>query len=50
MSVTIEVPAGGLTLIPQPVEGLLGTAQEIIVTLSQGQILQVTADFDRGIR
>jgi hypothetical protein len=49
-TVTIEVPAGELTVVPQPVAGLLGTAPEIMVTLSQGQVLQVSADYDTGIR
>ena len=49
-TVTIDVPAGELTLAPQPVAGLLGTAPEIMITLRQGQVLQMSADYDTGIR
>lgn len=48
--VIIDVPPGELTVIPQPVEGLLGTAGTLAVTVADGQTLQVTADYDTGIR
>ena len=49
-AVGFEVTPGELAVIPQPVEGLLGTAAMISVTLSAGQTLQVTVDYDTGIR
>ncbi len=49
-AVGFDVPPGELTVVPQPVEGLLGTASTISVTLTAGQTLQVTVDYDTGIR
>jgi hypothetical protein len=48
--VIIDVPPGELTVVPQPVEGLLGTAATQAMTVADGQTLQVTADYDTGIR
>ena len=48
--VGIDVIPGVLAVIPQPVEGLLGTAPMINVAVTAGQTLQVTADYDTGIR
>ena len=48
--VGIDVAPGLLTLVPQPVEGLLGTASTISVTLTAGQTLHLTLDYDTGIR
>lgn len=48
--VVLEVPVGELTVVPQPVEGLLGTAAALVVSVGDGQTLQVTADYDTGIR
>lgn len=48
--VDIDVIPGELAVIPQPVEGLLGTAPMINVAITAGQTLQVTADYDTGIR
>ena len=48
--VIIAVPPGELTVVPQPVEGLLGTAATQVVTVADGQTLQITADYDTGIR
>jgi hypothetical protein len=48
--VIIDVPSGELTVVPQPVEGLLGTAATLAVTVADGQTLQVTAGYDTGIR
>ena len=49
-AVGFDVTPGKLTVVPQPVEGLLGTASTISVTLTAGQTLQVTVDYDTGIR
>ncbi len=46
----IAVPPGDLVAVPQPVEGLLGTAGAIEVTIADGGTLEVTADYDTGIR
>jgi hypothetical protein len=48
--VGFDVAPGELTVVPQPVEGLLGTASTISVTLTAGQTLRVTVDYDTGIR
>lgn len=49
-TVVLEVAAGELTIVPQPVEGLLGTAAAVTVTVADGQTLQATVDYDTGIR
>ncbi len=48
--VIIDVPPGEFIVVPQPVEGLLGTAATLAVTVADGQTLHVTADYDTGIR
>ena len=48
--VGIDVISGELAVIPQPVEGLLGTAPTINVAVPAGQTVQITADYDTGIR
>ena len=48
--VGFDVAPGELTVVPQPVEGLLGTAPTISVTLTAAQTQQVTVDYDTGIR
>ena len=48
--VGFDIAPGELNVVPQPVEGLLGTASTISVTLTAGQTLQVTVDYDTGIR
>ncbi len=48
--VGFDVAPGELTVVPQPVEGLLGTASTIGATLTAGQTLRVTVDYDTGIR
>lgn len=48
--VGFDVSPGELTVVPQPVEGLLGTASTISVTLTAGQTVLVTVDYDTGIR
>jgi hypothetical protein len=47
---TIPVPAGTLVVVPQPVEGLLGTAPPTTITIAPGQLLEVDASYDTGIR
>lgn len=48
--VGFEVAPGELTVLPQPVEGLLGTASTLSTTLTAGQTLRVTVDYDTAIR
>jgi hypothetical protein len=48
--VGFDVAPGELTVVPQPVEGLLGTASTISARLTAGQTLRVTVDYDTGIR
>jgi hypothetical protein len=49
-TVTIGVPAGTMTVTPQPVEGLLGTAPETTVEVAAGETVAVAAAYDTGIR
>lgn len=44
------VPAGDYMLEPQPVEGLMGTAAAIPVTVKDGIATHVQLDYDTGIR
>ncbi len=48
--VIIDVAPGQLTIVPQPVEGLLGTAAALSVTTIAGQRTQVAIQYDTGIR
>jgi hypothetical protein len=48
--VGFDVIPGEMAIVPQPVEGLLGTAPMITVTVTAGQTLRVTVDYDTGIR
>jgi hypothetical protein len=48
--VGFDVAPGELTVVSQPIEGLLGTASMVSVTLTAGQTPQVTVDYDTGIR
>ena len=48
--VILAVIPGPLIVVPQPVDGLLGTAPVVTVTVAGGQTLRVTADYDTGIR
>jgi len=48
--VGFDVAPGELTVVPQPVEGLLGTASTISARLTADQTLRVTVDYDTGIR
>jgi hypothetical protein len=45
-----DLVAGEVVVIPQDVKGLPGTAPRLTVILTAGQTLQVTADYDTGIR
>lgn len=47
---TIATPVGDLTVVPQPVPGLLGTAPPVFVTTSRGHTMGVAVDYDTGIR
>ena len=48
---TVSVPAGEYQLVPQPVEGLMGTASAISVTVVGGEDPEpVTIVHDTGIR
>ena len=47
---TIAAPVGDLTVVPQPVPGLLGTAPPVFVTAIRGQTVGVAVDYDTGIR
>jgi hypothetical protein len=48
--VGFDVEPGELTVVPQPVDGLMGTASTVGVVLVAGQTLQITVDYDTGIR
>ncbi len=45
-----ELQPGDYTLVPQPVEGLLGTAQPVPFTVAQGSPTFLEIDYDTGIR
>lgn len=48
---TVELPPGRYLLEPQPVEGLMGTAPPIDVTVIQDAVMDpVTVAYDTGIR
>jgi hypothetical protein len=49
-TLTIPAPVGDLTVVPQPVPGLLGTAPPVFVTAIRGQTVGVVVDYDTGIR
>jgi hypothetical protein len=46
----VELPAGDYVVEPQPVEGLMGTAATLEVTVVDGRAAQVQLDYDTGIR
>jgi hypothetical protein len=46
----LAVPAGSYTVEPQPVEGLMGTAPAVSVTVTAGRLANVVIDYDTGIR
>jgi hypothetical protein len=46
-----SVPAGSYTITPQPVQGLLGTAQPVTVNVTSGSFpTNIRIDYDTGIR
>ena len=47
---TVALPPGSYRLQPQPVEGLMGTAQELTFTVSSGEPADLTISYDTGIR
>lgn len=49
-TVTIDVVPGELMVVPQPVDGILGTAPPIAITAVDNETVQLTADYDTGIR
>ncbi len=46
----IDLQPGDYTLVPQPVEGLLGTAQPMPFTVTQGSAMFLEVSYDTGIR
>ena len=46
----LEVPVGQLTVTPQTVEGLMGTASPITISIAADQTINLTVDYDTGIR
>ena len=46
----VEIAAGDYVVEPQPVEGLMGTAAALEVTVVDGIATQVQLDYDTGIR
>ncbi len=49
-TVFIEVPTGQLTIIPQAVQGFLGTADSVTVAATASQRIQLSVQYDTGIR
>lgn len=47
---TVTLPPGSYTLVPQPVEGLLGTAAEQDLLVVDAPIVGVDVSYDTGIR
>jgi hypothetical protein len=45
-----EIPAGDYVVEPQPIEGMMGTAGAVDVTVGEGLAAQVQLDYDTGIR
>jgi len=46
----VELPAGDYVVEPQPVDGLMGTAAPLAVTVAEGLGVQVGIEYDTGIR
>lgn len=46
----VTVPAGAYTVEAQPVQGLMGTAPVVPVTVEAGHLATVSIDYDTGIR
>lgn len=48
---TASIPAGTYAITPQPVQGLLGTARPLSVTVAAGSVpTAIQIDYDTGIR
>lgn len=47
---SLALVAGSYRLVPQPVEGLMGTAAEVPVTVAAGDAAEVSLAYDTGIR
>ncbi len=47
---TLTFAPGDRVLVPQPVEGLLGTAGTAQLSIADGQLLELQVDYDTGIR
>lgn len=46
----VQVPPGDLEVVPQAVEGILGTAPPVTVSVADGETLEVPLAYDTGIR
>ncbi|HKO32107.1 MAG TPA: carboxypeptidase-like regulatory domain-containing protein, partial [Candidatus Limnocylindria bacterium] len=46
----LDLPPGTYEVQPQPVDGLMGTAPPVSVTVVMGQLAEVTVSYDTGIR
>jgi hypothetical protein len=49
-TVLVALPAGDYVLQPQPVEGLMGTAEQVSVTVVDGSATPAVLAYDTGIR
>ncbi|MBI5157012.1 MAG: carboxypeptidase regulatory-like domain-containing protein [Acidimicrobiia bacterium] len=49
-SFSVSLPPGTYTLVPQPVEGLMGTAAELEVIVIDGAVTGLDVAYDTGIR
>ncbi len=47
---TVALPAGEYVVQPQPVQGMMGTAEQQTVTVVDGTMTPVTLAYDTGIR
>jgi hypothetical protein len=45
-----QLPPGAYYIEPQPVEGLMGTAQPLAFSVVAGETLEINVDYDTGIR
>lgn len=48
--IRLALAAGAYRLVPQPVDGLMGTAVPVEVVLAAGDRAEVTLSYDTGIR
>jgi len=49
-SFLVELPVGTYTVVPGPVEGLMGTAPAVSTEVVDGRVTDLTLDYDTGIR